>query len=93
MYRADPFDALSPAHLTASATRSRPTLLGIASAHPPFEVTQEETWQLFERMSSVPFVKRLVESTKVKKRHIMWDPDRLLGGRWPAHRRPDGRPQ
>ena len=55
-------------------------------------MTQEETWQLFERMSSVPFVKRIVESTKVKKRHIMWDPDRLLeaaglltGDRMAAH--------
>ena len=79
--------------LTASATRSRPTLLGIASAHPPFEVTQEETWQFFERVSSVPFVKRIVESTKVKKRHIMWDPDSLQEASWSAHRRPDGRPQ
>ena len=86
MYRADPFDALSPSHVTASATRNRPTLLGIASAYPPFEVTQEQTWQLFERMSSVPFVKRIVESTKVKKRQIMWDPDRLPEVRWPAHR-------
>ena len=54
MYRADPFDALSPAQLPANATPSRPTLLGIASAHPPFEVTQEESWQFFERVSTVP---------------------------------------
>ena len=92
MYRADPFDALSPALLPASATRSRPTLLGIASAHPPFEVTQEETWQFFQRVSTVPFVKRIVESTKVKKRNIIWDPDSLAdvadlltGDRMAAH--------
>ena len=92
MNRADPMDALSPAQLTASAARHRPTLLGIASAHPPFEVTQEESWQFFERVSAVPFVKRIVESTKVKKRHIMWEPDalpeaaRLLtGDRMSAH--------
>ncbi|MGO8852711.1 type III polyketide synthase [Mycobacterium sp.] len=92
MYQADPFHALSPAHLPASATPSRPTLLGIASAHPPFEVTQEETWQFFQNVSSVPFVKRIVESTKVKKRHIIWDPDTLTevsglltGDRMAAH--------
>lgn len=77
MYRTDPFDALAPSHVTASAVRQRPTLFGIASAHPPFEVTQEQTWQFFQRVSTVPFVKRIVESTKVKKRHIIWDPDSL----------------
>jgi predicted naringenin-chalcone synthase len=92
MYRADPFDAPAPSHVTASALRQRPTLLGIASAHPPFEVTQEQTWEFFQRVSSVPFVKRIVESTKVDKRHIMWDPDTLsevagllTGDRMAAH--------
>src|ERR1700758_45917 len=92
MYRADPFDALSPSHVTASAVRHRPTLLGIASAHPPFEVTPEKTAQFFEQVSTVPYVMRIVESTKVQKRHIMWDPDslqevsRLLtGDRMAAH--------
>src|ERR1700747_269550 len=92
MYRADPFDTLSPTYLTASAVRHRPTLLGIASAHPPFEVTQEQTAQFFKRVSTVPYVKRIVESTKVERRHIMWDPDRLqeasgllTGDRMAAH--------
>jgi predicted naringenin-chalcone synthase len=92
MYRADPFDALSPSHVTASAVRHRPTLLGIASAHPPFAVTQEDTAQFFNRVSTVPYVKRIVESTKVEKRHIMWDPDSLqevsrlvTGDRMAAH--------
>ena len=77
MYRADPFDTLAPAHVSANAVQHRPTLLGISSAHPPFEVTQEQTAALFQRMSTVPYVKRIVESTKVKKRQIMWDPDSL----------------
>src|SRR6201987_3126630 len=77
MYRADPFDTLSPTYLTASAVRHRPTLLGIAWAHPPFEVTQEDTTALFQRLSTVPYVKRLVESTKVKKRRVMWNPESL----------------
>jgi predicted naringenin-chalcone synthase len=92
MFRADPFDALSPSHAAASAVRHRPTLLGIASAHPPFEVTQEETAQFFKKVSTVPYVKRIVESTKVEKRHIMWDPDSLqeasallTGDRMAAH--------
>ena len=71
----------------------RPTLLGIASAYPPFEVTQEESADFFSRAStSVRFAKRIVESTTVKKRQIMWDPDRLpevcamlTGDRMAAH--------
>jgi predicted naringenin-chalcone synthase len=92
MYRADPFDALAPSHVTATAVRNRPTLLGIASAHPPFEVSQAETWQFFQAASTVPYVRRIVESTKVKKRHIMWHPDNLqdvsgllTGDRMAAH--------
>src|ERR1700739_5083711 len=92
MYRADPFDALSPSHVTASAVHQRTTLLGIASAHPPFEVTQEDTAHFFKRVSAVPYVKRIVESTKVQKRNIMWDPDSLqevsgllTGDRMAAH--------
>jgi predicted naringenin-chalcone synthase len=92
MYLADPFDAIAPSHVTASAARHRPTLLGIASAHPPFEVSQEETAEFFKRVSTVPYVKRIVESTKVQKRQIMWDPDRLrevsqlmTGDRMAAH--------
>src|ERR1700758_509178 len=92
MYRADPFDALSPSHVTASAVHHRPTLLGIASAHPPFQVTQEETAHFFKRVSTVPYVKRIVESTKVQKRSIIWNPDTLqeasgllTGDRMAAH--------
>jgi predicted naringenin-chalcone synthase len=92
MYRADPFEALAPSHVTASAVHHRPTLLGIASAHPPFEVTQEQTAQFFKRVSTVPYVKRIVESTKVERRQIMWDPDTLqeasgllTGDRMAAH--------
>ncbi len=92
MYRSDPLDALSPSYATAGAVHHRPTLLGIASAHPPFEVNQEQTAEFFKRVSTVPYVKRIVESTKVRKRHIMWDPDSLrevsalmTGDRMAAH--------
>lgn len=92
MYRVDPFEALSSAYLRASVPHRRPTLLGIASAHPPFAVSQQETWEFFQQVSSVPFVKRIVASTKVNKRHIMWDPGSLpqvagllTGDRMSAH--------
>jgi predicted naringenin-chalcone synthase len=74
--------------------RLRPTLLGIASAHPPYEITQEESWEIFFQhlQPQVPFAKRMVESTGVRKRHIMWDPNRqkevcamLTGDRMAAH--------
>jgi predicted naringenin-chalcone synthase len=86
--------APSPGQLTANGVRLRPTLLGLSSAHPPFEVTMQESWELlFQHMSQpVPFAKRIVESTGVKKRHIMWDPDMLpqvyamlTGDRMAAH--------
>jgi predicted naringenin-chalcone synthase len=100
MYRADTTidspaaGAPSPGHPTANAVRPRPTLLGIASAHPPFEVTMQESWErLFQHMSPrVRFGQRIVESTAVQKRHIMWDPDTLpqvcamlTGDRMAAH--------
>jgi predicted naringenin-chalcone synthase len=100
MYRADTTidspsgGAPSPEHPTANAVRLRPTLLGIASAHPPFEVTMHESWErLFQHMSpQVRFGQRIVESTAVQKRHIMWDPDTLpevcamlTGDRMAAH--------
>ena len=78
----------------ANAVRLRPTLLGIASAHPPFEVTMQDSWELlFQHMSPpVRFGRRIVESTSVQKRHIMWRPDTLLeacdmltGDRMAAH--------
>src|SRR5271166_168133 len=100
MYRTDTTidshsgSAPSPAHRTANAVRLRPTLLGIASAHPPFEITMQESWErLFAHMSpQVRFGQRIVESTAVQKRHIMWDPDTLpevctmlTGDRMAAH--------
>ena len=81
-------------HATANAVRLRPTLLGIASAHPPFEITMQESWdRLFQHMSpQVRFGQRIIESTTVQKRHIMWDPDTLpevcamlTGDRMAAH--------
>ena len=78
----------------ANAVRLRPTLLGMASAHPPFEVTMQDSWELlFQHMSpQVRFGRRIVESTSVQKRHIMWHPDTLLeacdmrtGARMAAH--------
>ena len=54
----------------------------------------QESWEhLFQHMSPrVPFAKRIVESTGVKKRHIMWHPDMLpqvfamlTGDRMAAH--------
>ena len=69
----------SPEHLTATAVRLRPTLLGMASAYPPFEVTMQDSWELlFQHMSpQVRFGRRIVESTAVRKRHIMWNPAML----------------
>src|SRR5215469_8321486 len=83
-----------PGELTANPVRLRPTLLGISSAHPPFEVTMQDSWErLFAHMSPpVPFAQRIIESTGVHKRYIMWDPDRLpevyamlTGDRMAAH--------
>src|SRR6201991_3069243 len=86
--------APSPGQLTAGPVRLRPTLLGLSSAHPPFAVTMQESWEhLFQHMSpQLPFAKRIVESTGVNKRYIMWDPDvlpqvcaMLTGDRMAAH--------
>jgi predicted naringenin-chalcone synthase len=100
MYRVDTtIDAPSggasaPWNASASAVQLRPTLLGIASAHPPFEITMRESWErLFAHMSPpIRFGQRIVESTAVQKRHIMWDPDKLpqacamrTGDRMAAH--------
>ena len=100
MYQADTIieslsgGAPAPSQPTANAVRLRPTLLGMASAHPPFEVTMQESWDLlFQHMSpQVRFGKRIIESTAVQKRHIMWDPNTLqevctmlTGDRMAAH--------
>lgn len=72
----------------------RPTMLSISSAYPPFEITQQDSWEhFFKRIApTVPFAKRIVESTRVQKRHIMWDLDALpevcamkTGDRMAAH--------
>jgi len=100
MYQADTIieslsgGAPAPSQPTANAVRLRPTVLGMASAHPPFEVTMQESWDLlFQHMSpQVRFGKRIIESTAVQKRHIMWDPHTLqevctvrTGDRMAAH--------
>src|SRR6476659_2649765 len=100
MYRADttidsPSGGVSsPKHLTAAAAQLRPTLLGMASAYPPFEITMEDSWELlFAHMSpQIRFGRRIVESTAVRKRHILWDPAMLrdacamlTGDRMAAH--------
>jgi hypothetical protein len=77
MYRTGTIEAPALGHLPASApVRMRPTLLGISSAYPPFEITKQESWErLFQRFSpSVPFAQRIIESTGVQKRHTMCDP-------------------
>ena len=100
MYRADntihaPSGGVrSPGHPRPNGVRLRPTLLGLTSAHPPFEVTMQDSWErLFQHMTPpVRFAQRIVESTGVHKRHIMWDPDTLrqvcamrTGDRMAAH--------
>jgi predicted naringenin-chalcone synthase len=100
MYRANTIidapsgGAPSPEYPAPKAVRLRPTLLGISSAHPPFEVTMDESWErLFQHWSPpVPFAQRIIQSTAVHKRHIMWDPDTLpqvcamrTGDRMAAH--------
>jgi len=86
--------APSSAHQATRSAPLRPTLLGIASAFPPYQVTMQESWDLlFSHMSpQVRFGRRIIESTSVRKRHIMWDPDTLLdvcdmltGDRMAAH--------
>ena len=87
-------DMSSPGHLTADTVQLRPTLLGMASAYPPFEVTMQDSWELlFQHMSpQVRFGRRIVESTAVRKRHIIWSPAMLrdacgmqTGDRMAAH--------
>ncbi|WP_231989633.1 type III polyketide synthase [Mycobacterium sp. 852002-51057_SCH5723018] len=71
----------------------RPTLLGLSSAHPPYHVTVEDSARFFQhRYPSVRFAQRIIESTGVKKRHIIWDPKTLpevgamlTGDRMAAH--------
>ena len=94
MYRADttidsPSGGVpSPGHLTANTVRLRPTLLGMASAHPPFEVTMQDSWELlFQHMSpQVRFGRRIVESTAVQQASHHVGPGYVAGSLYHAHR-------
>jgi predicted naringenin-chalcone synthase len=90
----DSTEQTSAGVVDGAGAQRRPTLMGIASAHPPFEVTQQESWEGFFQYLSppVPFAQRIVESTGVNKRHMMWPADRvrevcamLTGDRMAAH--------
>ena len=94
MYRADttidsPSGGVSsPGHLTANAVRLRPTLLGMASAYPPFEVTMQDSWELlFQHMSpQVRFgrANRRVDSGAQASHHV--GPAYVAGRLYHAHR-------
>ena len=94
MYLTDVIDAPSPSRMTTGVVRQRATLLGISSAHPPFEVTQEQSWEYFFRHKSPPvrLGKQIVDATGVKKRYMIWNPVMLpqvyamhTGDRMAAH--------
>jgi predicted naringenin-chalcone synthase len=94
MLETESLDNSASAGAVATTPKLRPTLLGIASANPPYEITQAESWEIFFKhlKPEVPFAKRIVESTGVSKRYIMWDPNRreevcamLTGDRMAAH--------
>ena len=94
MFRENTIDSSPSGHQSASATRLMPTLMSLSSAYPPFEISQKESWERFFHSTSrsVPFAKRIVESTGVRRRYIMWDPDNLAdagalltGDRMAAH--------
>jgi predicted naringenin-chalcone synthase len=93
IYQADTLDAPCTGRLSDSAVRLRPTLLGIASAFPPFEVSAHDSIEFFRRLSTpASFAERMVNSTGVRRRHIIWPPDKLTevsvkltGDRMAAH--------
>jgi predicted naringenin-chalcone synthase len=92
MYLTDVIDAPAPSRMTAGVARQRATLLGISSAHPPFAVTQEQSWEYYFQHMPVRFAKQIVEGTGVKKRYMIWNPVRLpevyhmqTGDRMAAH--------
>ena len=94
MLSTESMHSTAPAAAVATTPKLRPTLLGISSANPPYEITQAECWEVFFKhlKPEVPFAKRIVESTGVNKRYIMWDPNRqeevcamLTGDRMAAH--------
>ena len=84
----------SPGHPTANAVRLRPTLLGIASAHPPFR--GHHAGQLGALVSahvtagSVRAANRRVDSSAEAPHHV--GPGYAAGSLCHAHRRPDGSP-
>jgi predicted naringenin-chalcone synthase len=93
MYRVDITEAPSAQRRTAGVP-VRPTLLGISSTFPPYEITRQDSWELYCQLTSspVPFAKRIVESTGVMKRYSIWNRDRLpevcamlTGDRMAAH--------
>lgn len=79
----------------SNPTPVRPTLLGIATDYPPFEITQEDAWdRVFRDMAPAePAAQRMITMlTGVRKRHHIWDPETLLkactmrtGDRMQAH--------
>jgi predicted naringenin-chalcone synthase len=90
MYLTDVIDA--PSRMAAGVVRQRATLLGISSAHPPFAVTKEQSWEYYFRHMNVRFAKQIVEATGVDKRYMIWNPVRLpevyhmqTGDRMAAH--------
>jgi predicted naringenin-chalcone synthase len=59
-----------------SNTDRRPTILGLASAFPERVLTQDELWtDPFGRWyAGVPNAREVMAQTRVKRRHMSWDP-------------------
>ena len=81
-----PLTRPSPSHVTASAVHHRPTLLGIASAHPPFEVTQEETSAILPARVDGPVreADRRIDQGQETPDHV--GPGQVAGSQWSADR-------
>src|SRR4051812_30478767 len=79
MYVTDVIDLPSTSRVMAGSVLQRATLLGISSAHPRYEVTQDESWEYFFRHMVPPprFGKQIVQGTGVKKRYMIGDPTTL----------------
>jgi len=97
MFRGETSDtpeAATGARASTSA-RVRPTLLGISSEFPAFEITQSEAWdRIFKELApTVPFAQRMLTTlTGVRRRRIIWNPEslpaactKLTGDRMQAH--------
>ncbi len=63
----------------------RPTLLAISSAYPELALTQDEMWEglLKHWYRNVPNAERAIRQTRVRKRHMAWDPRKELFDRSP----------